>query len=315
MNTDNASMRLLRALGEVDDKYIAEALDDPREMKLVKDSRDAGRRKKASRRRTRAFSIAGVIAAALVLVIIGAAVLRQRGWFVTGDSAVPESAVTGADDGASPEGLLDGDPEISEVTAEPEVDAAPDTGSVNDSSDDEGSYDSLPAASGSHQEDASGTDTVNDAYGEDAENAGTGRGEDDGYAEAAAEPFVTVADMAEAEAMTGFTAEVPETIGSYTERVISVEGAETINVRYFDPEGALGYTIRKEAGSGDISFYPEGSASEEVIELDGVPVTLRGDAEGWTFAAWESEGCSCALIISEGAMSTEEITGLVSGIS
>ena len=97
-------------------------------------------------------------------------------------------------------------------------------------------------------------------------------------------PFVTYQSLEEAEEAAGFALPAPESFEGAGRREIAVIDGRIIDVTYLDGEDNRILTIRKGTGeediSGDYNEYPQ----EDVMDLGGLSVTVRGD--GKTGSSW-----------------------------
>ena len=113
-------------------------------------------------------------------------------------------------------------------------------------------------------------------------------------------PFVTYQSLEEAQEAAGFTLSVPESFEGAGRREIAVIDGRIIDVTYLDGEDNRVLTIRKGTGeediSGDYNEYPQ----EDVTELEGLSVTVRGDGKRIFLALWQEEGYSYAVSIDKG---------------
>lgn len=113
-------------------------------------------------------------------------------------------------------------------------------------------------------------------------------------------PFVTYQSLEEAQEAAGFTLSVPESFEGAGRREIAVIDGRIIDVTYLDGEDNRVLTIRKGTGeediSGDYNEYPQ----EDVTELEGLSVTVRGDGERIFLALWQEKGYSYAVSFDDG---------------
>jgi hypothetical protein len=113
-------------------------------------------------------------------------------------------------------------------------------------------------------------------------------------------PFVTYQSLEEAQEAAGFTLSVPESFEGAGRREIAVIDGRIIDVTYLDGEDNRVLTIRKGTGeediSGDYNEYPQ----EDVTELEGLSVTVRGDGKRIFLALWQEEGYSYAVSFDKG---------------
>lgn len=124
-----------------------------------------------------------------------------------------------------------------------------------------------------------------------------------------------VESMQQATELTGFTMSIPEGKAPYTEKTISVIGADMIEVAYSKEEPfAVGYSIRKARAEGDISGdfteYPD----IREMNFEGRKVTVKGEAGTCSLALWEENGFSYAVKAQEKPMTEEEILEIVRAV-
>ena len=115
-----------------------------------------------------------------------------------------------------------------------------------------------------------------------------------------ANPFVTYQSLEEAEKAAGFALPAPERFEGAGRREIAVIDGRIIDVTYLDGEDNRVLTVRKGTGeediSGDYNEYPQ----EDVTELEGLSVTVRGDGERIFLALWQEGGYSYAVSFDKG---------------
>lgn len=127
-----------------------------------------------------------------------------------------------------------------------------------------------------------------------------------------ANPVMEVADIEEAEKITGFgfKYDIPEE--KYSREIITVYDGNMIDVSFVnEDESDTGYYIRKSSDAGDIS----GDFNEyKVTETDmvaGCEVTLKGDGSLWSVAAWNANGYTYVIGCQSHPMSIEKLTELI----
>ena len=97
-------------------------------------------------------------------------------------------------------------------------------------------------------------------------------------------PFIDCASLAEAGEIAGFEMRAPETVGDYDRVSISAIDGELIDVLYESGDDTV--RVRKGAGSEDISGDYNSYAETAVSEVDGMEVTMKGDAGKVNLAVW-----------------------------
>ena len=125
-------------------------------------------------------------------------------------------------------------------------------------------------------------------------------------------PFIDCASLAEAGQVAGFEMRAPEAVGDYDRVSISAIDGELIDVLYESGDDTI--CVRKGAGSedisGDFSSYAETTASK----VDGMEVTMKGDAGKVNLAVWTSGEYTYSVSASAG-MSHGEMADLIREIA
>ena len=124
-------------------------------------------------------------------------------------------------------------------------------------------------------------------------------------------PFTDRATLAEAAQAAGFPMSAPDTLEGYPQRMIQTMNDEMIQVIYQNGDSAV--TIRKEAGSGDISGDYRQFAWAETVTVDGAAVAMRGGDGLVMTATWEDGGYTYA-VTSDAGMSTATMTALIQSV-
>lgn len=125
-------------------------------------------------------------------------------------------------------------------------------------------------------------------------------------------PFADRATLAEAARAAGFPLSAPDTLEGYPQRVIQTLDDEMIQVVYQNNDSSV--TVRKEAGSGDISGSYNHYTQSKTVEINGFPVTMKG-ADGLVMTAiWENGGYAYAVTSSAG-MSAGAMAALIQSVS
>ena len=130
---------------------------------------------------------------------------------------------------------------------------------------------------------------------------------------AIARPYTVCADMQEAETLTGFALESPETYKDLTLSEINVYNNSLIDAVYYDASGELTMHIRKAGGNDDISGDYNTYETETEISTAGKTVTLKGDGGLYRLLMWAENGYSYALSLNEG-ITPEEAAALAEAI-
>lgn len=87
---------------------------------------------------------------------------------------------------------------------------------------------------------------------------------------------------------------------------------EMIQVIYQNGDSSV--TVRKEAGSGDISGDYNQYAQSETVEVNGATVTMRGENSLVMVAVWENDGYTYAVTSGTG-MSAAAMTALIQSVN
>ena len=125
-------------------------------------------------------------------------------------------------------------------------------------------------------------------------------------------PYQEVNSLQEASKITGFDMKVPESIGEYNNRLISVIDGNVIDVRYLSSdEQSTGIIIRKSRGDEDISGDYNTYSTNITEHIDDKDVNLRGDGEKIFVATWTEDGYSYAITANDYIMDKERIEYLI----
>ena len=125
-------------------------------------------------------------------------------------------------------------------------------------------------------------------------------------------PFIDCASLAEASEVAGFEMRAPEAVGNYDRVFIAAMDCELIHVLY--ESGADTVCVRKGAGSADISGDYNSYAETAVSEVDGMEVTMKGNAGKVNLAVWTSGAYTYSVSASAG-MSRGEMANLIREIA
>ena len=125
-------------------------------------------------------------------------------------------------------------------------------------------------------------------------------------------PFIDCASLAEASEVAGFEMRAPKSVGDYDRVFISAIDRELIDVLYESGDATV--RVRKGAGTEDISGDYNSYAETAVSEVDGMEVTMKGDAEKVNLAVWTSGAHTFSVSASAG-MSRGEMADLIREIA
>ena len=124
-------------------------------------------------------------------------------------------------------------------------------------------------------------------------------------------PFTEVADLSEAEELTGFGLTTVSEVEGYEQSSITVMNNEMIQVDY--TKGDEKVTVRKAAGSEDISGDYNVYKEEKEVTVGDLTVLLKGNDGVYMNATWQAEGYTYSVTAFAG-FSEEVMSELVSAI-
>ncbi|MBQ4176163.1 MAG: hypothetical protein II640_01720 [Lachnospiraceae bacterium] len=270
------AQRLLRSFTDIDDRFIAEAMEEPQSQSAVSGTSVSRKVNKYSR-------WALTAAACLTVMIVGSYVVLHH----PAKQPAQKSEVT----------TLAESEKLYEPDAYDEV-PAPEGMQFSDEVLEE-AEDAAEAAGG----------TVGEAAEDSAEEAPLLSASAENEAVQIANPFIDAETLKEAEEIAGFGFHVPDAAAPYDHLLYRVMEGEMLEVIFADEEDAEGYRIRKAIGNDDISGDYNEYAEEKTVRLaDGTQVTLRGEKENsWSAAVWTDSDYSYAVCAGEKAFTTDEI--------
>ena len=311
---------LLRAIGEIDEKYIEEAAPSAA-VKVI----DAGKKR---RRRRHMFSAAAAAAAAVFLIGIFPKMQRtmltaDKGAVMTERSAAP-AAAAGDEEAAETFAAADAEQEMYAAETAAEMYAAteaPDT------------YAAAPAMPAPEALTTAAAQIINnlEAAASEEKTAGSGRkalGTDmaqegmaaaqdqGGMAAGWGNPFIPCASMEEAAGLAGFAMEVPAETAlteQYPVRDITAIKDTMIQVICYDAAGNEGFRMRKAAGEEDISGV-YGTYEEKTLESGDRTLQLRLKEGLVRTICWTEDGFSYAVMTDEAELDEEAAAKLADGI-
>ncbi len=126
-----------------------------------------------------------------------------------------------------------------------------------------------------------------------------------------ANPVVAVDSMEDAEKITGFGFDVPESVEGYEGMNVFVISDDLIQIIYGGKEKNL--YVRKASGDDDISGDYNVYSDVRDIDLGDITVNVRGNGEGIATVTWTKDGYTYAMMSSDG-MTEEFVTGLAKEI-
>lgn len=119
-------------------------------------------------------------------------------------------------------------------------------------------------------------------------------------------PFVEYQTLTEAEQAAGFTFKMPEQIDGYKQAAISVMDGKMQQVVYEKGESQI--TLRKMAGTDDISGVYIDYAKKDQVTIDGHQTELRGDGTRVYVAVWNNGGYTYAVYVDAGVTAAQMTT-------
>ena len=320
---------LLRAIGEIDEKYIEEAAPSAA-VKVI----DAGKKR---RRRRHMFSAAAAAAAAVFLIGIFPKMQRtmltaDNRAVMTENSAAPAAA---AGDEEAAEVFMDEtvqEMKAAEAPAETyaAADAAAEMYAATEAPD---TYAAAPATPAPEALTTAAAQIINDleaaaseektagserkALGTDMAQEGMAAAQDQGGMAAGwGNPFIPCASMEEAAGLAGFAMEVPAETAlteQYPVRDITAIKDTMIQVICYDAAGNEGFRMRKAAGEEDISGV-YGTYEEKTLESGDRTLQLRLKEGLVRTICWTEDGFSYAVMTDEAELDEEAAAKLADGI-
>ena len=124
-------------------------------------------------------------------------------------------------------------------------------------------------------------------------------------------PFVEYETLSDAEKAAGFAFKVPEQINGYKQSYISVMDGKMQQVVYEKGEAQI--TLRKMAGTEDISGVYIDYAKKDQVTIGGHQTELRGDGTSVYVAVWNNGGYTYAVYADAG-VTAAQMTAIVESI-
>ena len=329
---------LLRAIGEIDEKYIEEAAPSAA-VKVI----DAGKKR---RRRRHMFSAAAAAAAAVFLIGIFPKMQRtmltaDKGAVMTERSAAPAAAA--ADEEAAEAFAEETVQEMkageapaetfAAADAEQEMYAAETAAEMYAATEAPDTYAAAPAMPAPEALTTAAAQIINNleaaaseektagserkALGTDMAQEGMAAAQDQGGMAAGwGNPFIPCASMEEAAGLAGFAMEVPAETAlteQYPVRDITAIKDTMIQVICYDAAGNEGFRMRKAAGEEDISGV-YGTYEEKTLESGDRTLQLRLKEGLVRTICWTEDGFSYAVMTDEAELDEEAAAKLADGI-
>lgn len=126
-------------------------------------------------------------------------------------------------------------------------------------------------------------------------------------------PYETVESMAQAEQITGFSMDYPDTFLEWTSSEINVYNKEMIDVAYTDANEQIMMHVRKAEGEEDISGDFNAYGFETEINGGNYKVTVKGNDGRVHLMTWIRSGYSYSISLTEG-ISLDDAARIVSDI-
>ncbi len=322
---------LLRAIGEIDEKYIEEAAP-PSAVKAI----DTGGKR---RRRRHLFSAAAAAAAAVFLIGIFPKMQRtmltaDNRAVMTENSAAPAAAA--ADEEAAEVFMDETVQEMKAAEAPAETYAAADAAAemyAATAAPEAEAYAPSPAMPAPEALTTAAAQIINNleaaaseektagserkALGTDMAQEGMAAAQDQGGMAAGwGNPFIPCASMEEAAGLAGFAMEVPAETAlteQYPVRDITAIKDTMIQVICYDASGNEGFRMRKAAGEEDISGV-YGTYEEKTLESGDRTLQLRLKEGLVRTICWTEDGFSYAVMTDEAELDEEAAAKLADGI-
>lgn len=125
-------------------------------------------------------------------------------------------------------------------------------------------------------------------------------------------PIAEYETLAEAAKVVGFGLAVPDALNGSDRRDVSTISNEILQVIYRKGEAETA-RVRKAPGAEDVSGDYNVYAQVETATVDGIQVTLKGDAGKVSLATWSDKGYTYAISVEDG-IPAGEMTRLVAGV-
>ncbi|MBQ7534564.1 MAG: hypothetical protein IJT43_02995 [Stomatobaculum sp.] len=305
---------LLRAIGEIEEKYIEEAapVSAGKVVDLTK--------KRSSRRRV--FGAAAAAAAAVFLIGIFPKMQRDMltanqgapaAYTAAAEAAAPAAGAAEMMEEAAAPAAATAAPEAFREAADPAVGAAP-AAQAPETTAAETFAAAIPepqALTTAAAQAFSGKKSMMEA-----DMAADAEERENGMAAAWGNPFISCETMEEAEEIAGFRMEYPEETPlaeKYPVRDITAIENDMIQVICFDDAGNEGFRVRKAAGEEDISGV-YGTYEEKTLENDGRILQLRLEDGKVRTVCWTEEGYSYAVMTDEAELDEQAAAELAGAI-
>lgn len=125
-------------------------------------------------------------------------------------------------------------------------------------------------------------------------------------------PYTDHGTLKEAEEDAGFKIQIPDEIRGVKAVAFRNLGTEMLEVIYYDGDTEVA-RVRKGTGAEDISGDYNVYEIEEVVDVTGTQVTLKGSADGYALAVWNEGGYAYAVSVTK-KITKDEILQIVEEI-
>ena len=125
-------------------------------------------------------------------------------------------------------------------------------------------------------------------------------------------PYTDHGTLKEAEEDAGFKIQIPDEIRGVKAVAFRNLGTEMLEVIYYDGDAEVA-RVRKGTGAEDISGDYNVYEIEEVVDVTGTQVTLKGSADGYALAVWNEGGYAYAVSVTK-KITKDEILQIVEEI-
>lgn len=125
-------------------------------------------------------------------------------------------------------------------------------------------------------------------------------------------PFVNCDTLEDAANISGFDMTVPNSLDGYSNRSIQAIENEMIQVVYGDDDNNV--VLRKATGADDVSGDYNKYAQTNVVTINNMSVTLKGNDNMVSVATWTHDGYSFAISINGKGLFADAVTDLAQAI-
>lgn len=128
-------------------------------------------------------------------------------------------------------------------------------------------------------------------------------------------PFVTCKDLKEAQELVGFSLTPPSQFPNWLNETVfrASKSSQMIEVIFSSADDEKEITLRKAAGTEDVSGDYTQYKEVQAVDVDGVQVTMKGDDGKVKVAIWTKDGYTYAMNMKPG-MDCKEVSAMVSTV-